>query len=132
MIKIFIPQNKTKNNKPGIRGLWLNDDKKLFYDYLKVKEIYPFKSDDELYHYLDYLKKKYNQEALFFIYRDKAYIFYNRDKIEALSTRHIIEVMRQGRSTKLLKDYLKNALNLYSGVTVYIKRFDYILECWSK
>ena len=56
MIKVFLPVEKTKENKSYIRGLWHNDKGKLFYDYLKIEKHY--------YNELTELKAKYKQECL--------------------------------------------------------------------
>ena len=127
MIKVFIPENKGRI-KTNVRGFWYSKDtNKTYYDYLRIVNTSYIEPKQ-----LEQLKKKYNQESIAFI--DTAInclkVYYSRDKIEVLKYRHIIEVKRQGRNTKLLKDYIKSALKLYGGLTIYIKDHSYILEVY--
>jgi len=78
MIKLFVPIDKTKKYKPELRGFWYSQEsKKLYYDYIITKR---YKNSNKSY--IGYLKKKYNQESLFYLQNGQAKIFYNRDKIE--------------------------------------------------
>ena len=129
MIKILIPEIKTKTNKPDIRGLWLNDNHKLFYDYLR-QDVLSFDIDKasykiRFYDYLDKIKTKYNQEALFYDYNGIGFIYYNRDKIEILKHRIIKHIKRQD-----LRHSIKEALRQYKGLTIYRDIQGYILEVY--
>ena len=127
MIKLFIPQSKGRV-KTNARGFWYSKDtKKTYYDYLKVVNTSFIEPKQ-----LEVLKAKYNQEAI--TYYDTALnclvIYYNKDKKEILNYRSILEIKRQGKNTKLLRDYIKSALKLYGGLTIYINSHNYILESW--
>ena len=125
MIKVLIPEKKGRI-KTNVRGFWYSKDtNKTYYDYLKIVNTSYVEPKQ-----LEALKKKYNQESIAFI--DTSVnclkIYYSRDKIEVLKDHSILEVKRQGRNTKLLKDYINSALKLYGGLTIYIKNHSYILE----
>jgi hypothetical protein len=124
MIKILIPQDKTKE-KTNIRGLWRNDEGKLFYDYLKVENFYYNKN----YVLLENIQKAKAQEAIFFIdcESNTANIFYSRDKIEVL--KHKISY---SCTIKPLKSVLKKALHDFGGCTVYKQGKGYLVEAWIK
>jgi hypothetical protein len=128
MIKIFIPINKGRN-KTDIRGFWLNDNGKLFYDYITILNL---KKSAYILKQLETFRQYYNQEALFFTIKNKGYIYTKGNKIDVLNKHSIIEVKRLGRNTKLLKDYIRSALRLYKGLTIYIKSNSYILEVYYK
>ena len=115
MIKVFIPEIKGKV-KTSVRGFWRNDKGVLFYDYLKIGKAF--------YGDLEFHKKHYHQESLFFINEvGQGFIYYNRDKQEVLSNRIYKEVIRAN-----LKQEIKEALGVYSGVTIYIKGNKYFKE----
>ena len=117
MIKIFIPINKGKE-KSNIRGFWRNAEGKIFYDYLSIKEVSIF-NDNLAYN----LKKKYNQEALFYVIHNKGYIYNSVFDIIELNNHIIQEVKPEG-----LKQSIKQALKAFSGCTVYIKDNKYFIE----
>jgi len=108
MIKVFIPQDKTQG-KTNIRGLWLNKDK-IYYDYLKVVNTSFIEGKQ-----LEALKKKYNQQAIFYVdtATDTGIIYYNKDKKEVLSHRIYAMIGRNFRAE------LKEDLKIYGGVTIY-------------
>jgi hypothetical protein len=135
MIKIFIPENKGKV-KTSVRGFWYSQDsKRTYYDYLTTQD-YRLNSVTSLYNHLENLKKFYSQECIAYNEFNGLFnvlkIYYSKDKIEVLNKRSILEVKRQGKNTKLLKDYIKSALRLYGGLTIYIKDHSYILEVFYK
>jgi len=72
-IKIYLPIKK--NKKSNIRGFWLSDDKKLYYDYIKIIEANI--SD------IENIRKKYNELAIFYTDDKFAYIW-NGKKTEVL------------------------------------------------
>lgn len=116
MIKVFIPQDKTQG-KTNIRGLWVNNEGRLFYDYLKENilnwDLERGNYRSRFYSYLEDIKIQYKQEAIFYTYKNKGFIYYSRDKIEILT--HRIYAMI-GRNFKV---ELKEDLKLYGGVTIY-------------
>jgi hypothetical protein len=129
MVKIFIPKNKGKE-KTLTRGFWYSqENKKIYYDYLNILN-YNIPFENLNYKEIENIKLKYNQESIFIISKNKGYIFYNKNKIDILNKRDIIKIKIQGKNRKLLKEYIKSLLKLYGGLTVYIKKFDYILECY--
>ena len=131
MIKIFIPQVKGKV-KSNVRGFWYSSDtKRTYYDYLTIQD-YKLNSLPSLYHYLDNLKKFYSQECIAYKEGEVLKIYYSKDKTEVLNKHSILEVKRQGKNTKLLRNYIKSALRLYGGLTIYIKSHSYILEVFYK
>ena len=70
MIKIYIPISKGKT-KTNIRGYWQGD--KLYYDYIKIINTYTINND-----VIDDIKKKYKQEAIFYIKDNIGYCYYNK------------------------------------------------------
>ena len=127
MIKVFIPEIKGKI-KTNVRGLWLNDKGKLFYDYLREDIILPihYKDTKSFNGYLEQIKRIHKQEAVFYIDSQLScgIVWYNKDKKEVLSqaveSRYYL--WHKGKGLKaLIKDYLK----CYGGVTLYITE-DYI------
>lgn len=118
MIKVFIPEPKIKINKPNVRGLWLNNQGRLFYDYLKVIEYYSIPS----YKHLQNLKIKYKQEAIFYTDDYKGYIYSDKKEVFSQKVESRYYLRHKGKGLKaLIKDYLK----CYGGVTFYITK-DYI------
>jgi hypothetical protein len=119
MIKVFIPTTRGKI-KTNVRGFWLNDNGKLFYDYIKIinynQSIKGFYYSNLLHNYLDVIKRGYNQEALF--YTDEAgrgIVYQSKDSQEVLSNSKVITHL----GFKGLKDLIKTTLKDYNGVTVY-------------
>jgi len=128
MIKIFIPELKGKR-KTSIRGFWRNESGKVYYDYLTSQDNYRDENNIQgLTTYLDNLKKFYQQECIAYKDNDKLKIFYSKDKIDVLNNSITKPIVRNNR--KELKDTLKNWLKEYNGVTVYIGKFNYILESY--
>jgi hypothetical protein len=128
MIKILIPQAKSKTNKPNIRGFWLSPAHKLYYDYLSFQEK-DLKGNYEIQKTMSNIKKLYNQEAVFYIEDDKkAFIFNSKKDIQELSTR-IEKIIPKEKS--ILKKECKKFLKLYGGFTVYIEDLCYRLESWT-
>lgn len=132
MIRVLIPREKTKKDKALIRGYWTNAKGKIFYDYLAIAKLNNKEKTNkkELFYRLDFYKKIYKQEALFYSQDRQGFIYYSQDKIEVLKHHSIIKIKRQGNNTKLLRQYIKSALKLYNGLTIYIKKHDYILEVY--
>lgn len=124
MIKVFIPESKSRN-KTSVRGFWYSqENKKTYYDYLTVKNILTYSE-----YFIESIQAKYNQEAVFYSNDNIGYIFYSRDKIQILPHRYIINVSFNKR--RLLRGFIKSALKLYGGVTVYITRSGYTLEVFT-
>ena len=117
MINIFIPQKKGRI-KTNIRGFWLSPSGQICYDYLRIEEHSQFAFDSL---FLDRLKKKYNQEALFLTDYEGAYIYTDYDKIKVLKERS------NGIITNLKKE-IKHLLNKYGGVTIYKSGKSYLWE----
>jgi CRISPR-associated protein Cas8b1/Cst1 subtype I-B len=130
MIKILIPE-LNKKIKTNVRGLWLNDNHKLYYDYLRQDLLSFDLSQDNykirFYNYLDKIKTQYNQEALFYDYNGIGFIYYNRDKIDVLN-----KVLRFniGFNKKNLRGLIKKLLRDYKGLTIYRDIQGYILEVY--
>lgn len=120
MIKAYIPEAKTKQHKASIRGLWYSTKSGVCYDYLH-------KENTEL-DALPLLKKKYNQEAIFYTQGRKAFIWYNTQNVEALRYQTYYAYNRGARG---LKDYIKGLLRQYGGITVYIRQENYLIEAWN-
>lgn len=129
MIKLFVPIDKTKKYKPELRVFWYSQEsKKLYYDYIITKR---YKNSNKSY--IGYLKKKYNQESLFYLQNGQAKIFYNRDKIEILNRK----LYFTAKNKKDLKPLLKKLIKKYNGCTVYDLGFNYLdyrykIEVWIK
>lgn len=116
-VKVYLPISKKKKN--NIRGFWLADDKKLYYDYIKI-----VKADISE---LEALKQKYKQLAIFYTYKNKAYIYHNKNKIEVLNKCLRFIFIYDICS---IKEQFKKLLKKYNGFTCYIEN-DYILaEVW--
>lgn len=128
MIKILIPE-LNKRIKTDVRGLWLNDNHKLYYDYLRQDLLSFDLSQDNykarFYLYLDKIKRQYNQEAIFYTYKDKGFIYYDKDKIEVLSK---VLRFKIGFNKKNLRGLIKKLLRDYKGLTIYRDIQGYILE----
>jgi hypothetical protein len=123
MIKVFIPEIKGRV-KSSIRGFWYSQDtKRTYYDYLRV--IDTCNKDYISINYLEALKKKYNQEAIFYKSDIRGFIYTGKDKLVILSNHIYSEV-------KNLKREIKEALKLYCGVTIYQKNGKYYKEIFYK
>lgn len=114
MIKIYIPIKKDSKNKTDVRGYWRNSEGKSFYDYI-VKENFTDDRPQRLFYYLEFLKRCYNQESIFYEHNEIGYIFYNRDKLEVLKNCHTYI----HKDFKGLKGLLKTLLTTYGGLTIY-------------
>ena len=125
MIKILIPE-LNKKIKTDIRGLWCNDRGKIFYDYLWIKEL---TSSKKIYLItLEVLKRKYNQEAIFYIDdNDIGYIYYNKDKQDILHNKkgYIIPYDRLKFNRLELRQWLRRILKRYKGLTIYNDKAHY-------
>jgi len=122
MIKVFIPQSKGRN-KTSIRGFWYSQDtRKTYYDYLKIVNTYNLNT-----WILEDLKKKYKQEAIFYVNNNIGYCYYTRDNIEVLTNRIYAEVSRAD-----LKHTIKKALRDFSGCTIYNEAGRYYIEIFFK
>jgi len=123
-LQIFIPVEKGKK-KTSVRGLWRNENGKLFYDYIKVANVYYLEQDR-----LEKLKKKYNQEAIFYIDTDRetGNIYYDRVQMDILRNRKLYnQVGFFG-----LKKKIKELLNQYGGLTIYkVTEGIWTLEVWT-
>jgi hypothetical protein len=120
MIKVLIPTDK-RQGKTKVRGLWVNDNGKLFYYYLGIKEFY----SEPSYKCLENLKRQYNQEAIFYVNYNKGFCY--TDRIEMLPHRIYKEVLRYN-----LKRELKEALKIYRGITIYQNEGKYFIEIFYK
>ena len=122
MIKVFIPESKGKI-KTSARGFWRNTEGKTFYDYLKIVNTYNLNT-----WILEDLKKKYKQEAIFYVRFNCGYVYNGIDKqIEVLPRRIIKEVLSVN-----LRQEIKEALSVYGGVTVYKEGNKYFKEIFYK
>ena len=121
MIKVFIPEIKGKI-KTSVRGFWRNEAGKTFYDYLKVIHTYNLNT-----WILEDLKKKYNQEALFYTRFNCGYIFNGIDKNIIILPHRIYKEVARGN----LKVAIKEALKVYSGCTIYNEAGKYYLEVFT-
>jgi hypothetical protein len=132
MIKVFIPQSKGRN-KTSIRGFWYSqDNKKIYYDYLSIREYNSGVLDcvdnvELFYRYIEHLKVEYKQEAIFYVNNNIGYCYYTRDNIEVLTNRIYAEVSRAD-----LKHTIKNALRDFSGCTIYNEAGRYYIEVFFK
>ena len=119
MIKVFIPTDKKVKSK--VRGLWVNDKGKIYYDYLRIEKAE--------FNDLKLLQEDYNQEALFYISGNnrtkKIGCIYNKGDIGLLEHRIYAEI-------KSLRAEIKEALKLYGGVTIYKKGNKYFKEVFYK
>jgi len=121
MIKVFIPEIKGRI-KTSVRGFWRNAEGKTFYDYIKVIQTYNLNT-----WILEDLKKKYNQEALFYSRFNCGYIYNGLDKGTAILPHRIyLEVRRQD-----LRKAIKEALSRYNGATIYNKEGRYFIEVFT-
>ena len=120
MIKVFIPEIKRKQGKINLaRGFWVNDNGKVFYDYIKIhnynQSIEGFYYSDLFYNYLNTIKAGYSQESIFIVDEvGQGIIYYTRDKQEVLSNKRVIIHL----GFKGLKDLIKTTLRDYNGLTI--------------
>ena len=127
MIRLYKTIDKTKTNKTPARGFWINEAGKVYYDYI----------DRLLYSNLgkfslEFLRKKFNQECLFYTQNGQGKIFYTPSKIDVLNKQIKFKVM----TTKELRPLLKKLLRQYKGLTVYDCKdlgrcYRYIIEVWT-
>lgn len=123
MIKVFIPIIKGRL-KTSIRGFWRNTEGKTYYDYLKIEKI----SFSELTD----IKRENNQEALFYINGNNrtlkiGCIYHSNNNIELLEHRIYKEILKAN-----LKIEIKEALKVYSGITIYKINNKYYKEIFYK
>lgn len=126
MYNIFIPL-QNKKIKSNIRGLWKSKENKIYYDYIEhIKvENWEFLENENI---IEDIKQEYNQEAIFYIKDNIAYIYFNENDIEVLTKKIVKQVFK-----KELKKELKRFLKLYNGVTIYkYPKNIYVLESWLK
>jgi hypothetical protein len=121
MIKIFIPQEKSKG-KTEARGFWL-DNGKIYYDYLTIETLPDSIKSPELTERLEHIRKEYNQEAVFFVKNNLGYVYRHRFNFLQLPNRIYKEV-------KSLKPEIKEALHKYNGVTIYKVNGKYFKEIY--
>ena len=121
MIEVLIPITKGRI-KTSIRGLWIDDNKKLYYDYIKIVNTSFIEARQ-----LEKLKVKYSQQAIAYVDTSTGYlkIYYDKNKIEVLKNRFIKEV-----SKKDLKSNIRDLLKRFNGLTIYINKTNYTLECF--
>jgi len=126
MIKILIPQIKSKG-KTNIRGLWLAENNKLYYDYLteQIIDLDYNSNNTTVVEYLEYLRVKYNQIAIFFSVDNSGYVYYSKDKIEVLPNSFSVNINKN-----VLKAYSKKLLRDYKGLTIYRLKDSYILKVY--
>jgi hypothetical protein len=118
MNKVFIPTDK--KNKSTVRGLWVNDKGKIYYDYLRI-EHHSFLNPSVT-------AKEYNQEAIFYIKNEQGYCFDNKTKLtEVLNKKIIYDI---GFDRHNLKGILKRALRDYKGCTIYQVANGYRIEAY--
>lgn len=118
---VLIPCDKTK--KTFVRGLWRNDNGKLFYDYLSVISL---SGIDETI--LESLRTAYKQEALFAYTDSHALIFSGIGKTEVLINKRSITLTNR----ESIKKISQLALSNYNGLTWYIKGKYITIETWTK
>ncbi len=119
MIKIFVPQKKSKD-KTNIRGFWL-DKKHLYYDYLAIDEQPDNIGSIALTERLEHYRRELQQEAIFFVKDNMGYVYRHRFYFLQLPNRIYKQV-------KSLKKELKEALRKYGGATVYKVGSKYYME----
>ena len=128
MIRVFIPEIKGRI-KTSVRGFWQNRGK-VYYDYLRVIvkywDLYLNKYSAIFRQYLKCILKDYNQEAVFYSHSNKGFIF-NGKKIIILKHRIYKEVIKGN-----LKVEIKEALNIYGGITIYKEGNKYFKEIFYK
>jgi len=120
MIKVFIPTDKKEKTKA--RGFWQNDNGKIFYDYLNIKEFADYPS----YRVIEALRVKYNQEAIAIIGNSLTLNIFYANRQEVLPHRIYKEVSRAD-----LKVAIKEALRQFKGCTVYQEAGRYFIEVFS-
>ena len=122
MIKVYIPIEKNKKNKPIARGFWKNENGKIYYDYIVILEYDKIKHSD-LLRSLQIAKRNYNQEAIFYTINNIGHIYYNHKKIDILKHRAYKQIFN-------LKQDIKKAINKFGGCTVYKINNNYFLEAF--
>ena len=127
MIKVFIPEIKGKV-KTNVRGFWLNDKGKLFYDYLRILD-FSIPLNGLNLNEIENIKRYYKQEAIFYTSNNKGYVYYSKDKIDVLN-----KVIRFtiGKDRANLKSLIKRLLRDYKGLTIYTEPEGYLLEVYYK
>jgi len=121
MIKILIPQIKGRV-KSNIRGFWYSkENKKIYYDYLSIEQdfrdlnnAYDLKC---FYGYLDFIKQRYNQEAITYIDNDILRVYYSKDKIEVYKHKFYDEITQPFIFS--LKRNIKQSIKQFGGCTIY-------------
>jgi hypothetical protein len=123
---VFIPANKGRI-KTTARGFW-KDNGRTYYDYVFPK-VLRFNYAHDKKESIEYLRKKFNQLAMFYTAGGRAYIQSANYKTEVLTRRSSIFVLGK----KALRAYVKKFLQAFNGVTVYdIGCGYYELESWTK
>ena len=107
-------------NKTDIHGLWLDDKKKLYKDY-----IIPLKTEgvDKLQ---AIAKKLFNEgeKAVFYTAGNEGYIVSCNNELMKLSKKDVYHVL------KLSPDSIKRLLKRYGGITIYRLNVGYIVEVY--
>ena len=127
MIKVFIPEIKGKV-KTEIRGLWLNDKGKLFYDYLRILD-FSIPLNGLNLNEIENIKRYHKQEAVFYTSNNKGYVYYSKDKIDVLNK---VKRFNIGKDRANLKGLIKRLLRDYKGLTIYTEPEGYLLEVYYK
>jgi hypothetical protein len=119
MIKVFIPTSKGKI-KSDVRGFWLNETDKIYYDYVKIhnynQSISKGYYSNLFYNYLDTIKASYNQESIFIVNEaGQGIIYYSKNRQAILINKKIITHL----GFRGLKGLIKTTLKDYKGLTIY-------------
>jgi hypothetical protein len=123
MIKILIPENKGRV-KTNIRGFWIDKNtNKIYYDYINILEY----SDYPSYRHIENLRIKYNQICIAIIGNAKTLNIYYQNRQDVLDNRIYKEVLKEN-----LRKEIKEALNNYSGCTIYQENKRYYIEIFYK
>ena len=127
MIKVFIPEIKGKV-KSNVRGFWLNDKGKLFYDYLRILD-FSIPLNGLNLNEIENIKRYHKQEAVFYTSNNKGYVYYSKDKIDVLNK---VKRFNIGKDRANLKGLIKRLLRDYKGLTIYTEPEGYLLEVYYK
>ena len=119
-LTVFIPQ--TKGRIKYSTRIFYKDKRKIYYDYIKIKYI----NTEHVSETIENIRRYYNQLIIFYIRGNRAYIAHEEGLVK-LSKRFLITVTDK----KLLKFYIKQFINKFTGCIVYQSGKEYTIENWS-
>jgi hypothetical protein len=109
---------KCIKERSTIRGYWQDNQRKVYRDFIAIKDYYTFKD------YLSIREDLQTEKALFFVHGEQAFILAQSGAMDFLNNRIVYQVK------KLLPSQIKVLLAKYNGLTIFKTTKGYTIEIW--